>query len=159
MAFYKQLSEYYDSIFPVDATEMRFVSGVLAGRKRILDIGCGTGNKTVLLAREDAEIIAIDNDAGMIETAATANAGPNIRYILADMAEPGLALSGAGLSGMTFDGAVCLGNTLVHLTTPRAIGTLLRDTARFPAPGGVFVAPILHYHRPLDRHIPELPRL
>ncbi|SBW02747.1 putative Methyltransferase type 11 [uncultured delta proteobacterium] len=151
MGFYEELSRYYDEIFPVDAGEMRFVSGFLAGKRDVLDIGCGTGNKTVLLS-DSARITGVDADPGMIARARADNARPGITYEILDMAALGERFSPA-----SFDGAVCLGNTLVHLTDPAAIRGLCASVRRLLAPGGVFVCQILNYGRILDNAVTKLP--
>lgn len=154
MDFYTAISAYYDAIFPVDAAEMAFVSNLLDGRKNILDIGCGTGNKTVLLAREGRKITAVDADETMIERARRDNAGPGITYGVTDMRRIGTAFP-AG----TFDAALCLGNTLVHLPEPALIETVLRDTATVLDATGLCVIQILNYDRICDNKIRELPVL
>lgn len=154
MAFYQDLSPYYDELFAVDDTELRFVAGILGHRSRILDIGCGTGNKTVLLSTPDNAITAVDQDSAMLERARADNARPNIRYVRADMADLESALQ-----GLRFDGIVCLGNTLVHLAAPEAIQALLESAARLLERGGVCILQILNYDRILDRNIRELPVL
>lgn len=151
MGFYQELSRYYDEIFPMDASEMAFVASLLAGRENILDIGCGTGNKTVLLS-DTARITGIDGDGGMIERARQNNARPGIAYDVADMA----ALS-ARFAPASFDAAVCLGNTLVHLTTPEALQTLCDAVRALLVPGGIFVCQILNYDRILDNNVTALP--
>ena len=151
MGFYRELSRYYDDIFAVDAGELAFVSGLLAGRKTILDIGCGTGNKTVLLSR-DATVTGVDGDADMIARATADNARPGIRYEVLDMTRLEERFAPA-----SFEAAVCLGNTLVHLTAPGAIESLCAAVRRLLAPGGVFVCQILNYDRILDNAVTELP--
>lgn len=154
MGFYRQLSRHYDEVFAVNPDEMRFASVLLRGRRRLLDIGCGTGNKTVFLAEGKEEVVAIDLDAAMIEAARTAHARPNIEYMALDMLRLGETFS-AG----RFDAAVCLGNTLVHLTGDGEIENLLRQAAGVLDATGVFVTQILNYDRILDQNVAALPRI
>ena len=151
MGFYQELSRHYDEIFPVDAGEMGFAAKLLSGRNAILDIGCGTGNKTALLSGT-ARITGVDSDAGMIERARADNARPGITYDVLDMA----ALASRFSPG-SFDAAVCLGNTLVHLTDPAAIQDFCATVRRLLVPGGVFFCQILNYARILDNAVRELP--
>ena len=154
MGFYQELSRYYDEVFPVNDNEMRFVSTLLKGRVGLLDVGCGTGNKTVRLVRPGRKIVAVDLDADMIATAATANRRPDIDYRVADMLKLGEEFPPA-----SFDAAVCLGNTLVHLTEPGGVETFLRDMAALLSPGGLFIVQILNYDRIIDDNVGTLPRL
>ncbi len=154
MSFYQELSRYYDEIFPVDEQEMRFVTGLVRGRAAVLDIGCGTGNKTVHFSAGASGITGIDSDGGMIAKAQRGNSRANIRYVVQDMR--GI---GAAFKDTPFDGILCLGNTLVHLPSPRAIGELLGDVYGLLRPGGVFVFQILNYDRLMARNITSLPDL
>ena len=154
MDFYQRLSAYYDEIFAVDEGEMRFVKACLSGLTRLLDIGCGTGNKTVLLTEAGRDITGIDQDAAMIELARQRHAGPGLSYEVLDMLDIGRAFRPG-----QFDGALCLGNTLVHLQSPAAIGGFLAMTRKLLAGGYRCVIQILNYDRILDRKISELPPL
>lgn len=154
MSFYQSISPYYDAIFPVDATEMSFVATLLTGRKHLLDMGCGTGNKTVHVAHTVEHITAFDLDADMIATAKVDNARPNITYMELDMTAVDTAFA-----GQRFDCALCLGNTLVHVIRPGGIAALLRKTHALLQPGALFLLQILNYDRILDYKITELPVL
>lgn len=152
MSLYRDLSAYYDEVFAVDAAEMRFTRDLLDGRRRVLDIGCGTGNKTVLLAEEGRAVTGVDADPDMIARAREDNARSGITYEILDM--DGL---GRRYAPGSFDGAVCLGNTLVHLTRPGAIRALCATVHSLLESGGVFICQILNYDRILDNGISELP--
>lgn len=154
MGFYEQLSLYYDEIFPANAQELRFAAQLLEGRTRLLDMGCGTGNKTAVLAEGIREAEAFDSDPGMIAKAEAINARPNIRYRILDLMEVDRAFAPA-----SFDAALCLGNTLVHLTQPGAIDAFLAKTAAILEPGGMFLLQILNYDDILDKKITTLPRI
>lgn len=154
MGFYEELSRYYDELFPVGQSDMAFFNAALGGASCVLDIGCGTGNKTVLLAGPGRAVVGIDSDAGMIARAQESNAAPGVSYEVLDMR--GLTERFAPDS---FDGVVCLGNTLVHLDGPEAVGDMLRAAARLLAPGGVLALQILNYDRILDQSVRVLPLL
>lgn len=151
MGFYADISRYYDEIFPADAAEMAFVNRELQGRKRLLDIGCGTGNKTELLGTSDNEISGIDADPVMIELARAHHNRFNIKYAVLGMQDVG------SLEPAIFDGILCLGNTLVHLNTHKAVQSLLDAVFALLRPDGAFIVQILHYEWVIAEHITSLP--
>jgi SAM-dependent methyltransferase len=54
----------------------------LDGRQRLLDVGCGPGSLTLLLAPHVAEAIGVDADADMLAEAARLGASlPNVRWV------------------------------------------------------------------------------
>jgi trans-aconitate methyltransferase len=53
--------------------------------ERILDVGCGTGHLTKLIAEAGAEVVGIDNSPEMIEAARAAS--PDINFVVADAAD------------------------------------------------------------------------
>ena len=152
MGFYQELSRYYDEIFSTDAEELRFLKERLAGKKRLLDIGCGTGNKTELFSAPDNTITAIDLDPDMIARARAEHGQAGISYRVLDMSAIDLAFAPA-----SFDGFLCLGNTLVHLGSSERIGQLLNKTYELLSDGGLGVIQILNYDRILDRQVDSLP--
>ncbi len=154
MSFYQTISPYYAGLFPVDAVEIAFLSSRLAGVKRLLDIGCGVGNKTICFSSFIEEIVAFDGDEAMIEKARADYSRPQIRYDCLDMRSMGSSLAGPG-----FDAALCLGNTLVHLDGPGAIRFFLESLHELLRPDGLFILQILNYDRILDRNITALPPL
>lgn len=155
MDFYTALSIYYDKIFAVSQSDLNFIASCIPSDGRILDVGCGTGNKTVLL-KNAASITSIDLDAGMIEVARKHHAQPHVQYHQMDMRRIAEQFGNNGAEQGPFDAVLCLGNTLVHLPENeltlflQGVKTVLRD-------GGSCVLQILNYNRILDKHISQLP--
>lgn len=152
MGFYQELSKYYDEIFPVNAAELSFVRTLIDGKDRLLDMGCGTGNKTVLLAEGKKETLGFDLDSGMIERANQENRRANIHYLVQGMLD-----IDREFGKNSFDAALCLGNTLAHLLGADELGAVFRKTAHILAANGCFVIQILNYDRILDNNITALP--
>lgn len=155
MNFYSALSTYYDEIFAVTPNDMAFIDGLLAPHGHILDVGCGTGNKTALL-HNAASITAIDLDIGMIAYARTHHARPHIRYDQMDMRQLAEYFGKNAARETTFDAVLCLGNTLVHLPE-HEVGLFLRSAKELLREGGTCVVQILNYDRICDNNISELP--
>ncbi|MDL2316936.1 class I SAM-dependent methyltransferase [Desulfovibrio sp. OttesenSCG-928-A18] len=158
MDFYEVLSRYYDGIFPVGEEDMAFLTRLVRGCGPILDLGCGTGNKTEFFALDAAgdnrSVTAIDSDKAMIEQARNAHARSNIRYETMDMQDIDLRLKPA-----SFDAVLCLGNTLVHLTAQDEIRALLGKVHALLTERGRLLIQILNYDRILTREQYSLPLL
>lgn len=154
MGFYEELSRHYDTVFAVKPEEEKFLRSLVAESRRVLDIGCGTGNKTVLLAGPDREVVGIDLSAGMVEQAKANHAAPGVDYRQCDMMTMDRIFPAGG-----FDSALCLGNTLVHLIEPGQIEAFLTQVAVVLPPNGLFAAQIINYDRIINAHIDSLPRI
>jgi malonyl-CoA O-methyltransferase len=63
---------------------------LLAGRRyrSILELGCGTGKNTRLLAEIGDRVQAIDLSAGMLAQARAKGFGPTVRFTVADLTRP-----------------------------------------------------------------------
>jgi len=60
----------------------------LAAPRTIVDLGCGAGNVTMLLAQRwpHARVLGVDNSAAMLEEARARARGTNVEYVAADLA-------------------------------------------------------------------------
>lgn len=152
MGFYEELSRYYDEIFSVTASDMTFVKNRLAGRRRLLDLGCGSGNKTELLAETGRRVVGLDLDPAMVELARRRHPAPGLEYRVGD-----LNAFGAEFPPSSFDGLLCLGNTLVHLTGPGQLKSFMDNAAGILLPGGEIVIQILNYDYIFRSRLKELP--
>lgn len=106
-----------------------FAAQLAAGR-RVLDIACGNGFGTVLLAEAATSVVGADASDEAITAATRLNARPNVRW----------ERTGAGplpLSAGSFDLVVCL-ETLEHLAAP-AQPAFVAELERVLAPDGVLV--------------------
>lgn len=151
MSFYQELSHHYDEIFAVDQEEMRFIASLFEDAQMLLDIGCGTGNKTVHLAAPRRRVIGIDMDSAMIARARDMIGTSGISYDVLDMLD-----IDKKFSGLAFDGIACLGNSLVHLSVDD-ISLLIEKAYAMLAEGGLLVIQILNYDRVLDDCVSTLP--
>jgi 2-polyprenyl-3-methyl-5-hydroxy-6-metoxy-1,4-benzoquinol methylase len=108
------------------------------GPRSVLDAGCGTGRVAAELARHGIEVVGVDADASMLETArATA---PAVAFVQQDLAELDL--------GRRFDVVVMAGNVPLF-TAPGTEAALVAGVARHVAAEGVLVAGFS-----TDRHLP-----
>jgi SAM-dependent methyltransferase len=95
----------------------------------VLDLACGTGNVSEILASHGFEVVGVDISPEMIE-AARAKRG-RVEYYVQDMA--GLDL------GRKFDLAVCLFDSLNYVTDPDRLARGIKRIGQHLNPGGVFI--------------------
>lgn len=154
MSLYTDLTPYYDALFAVNAQEMAFTASLLSECTSLLDIGCGTGNRTEHLCTPQKRIIAIDQDSAMIAYAKTVHSAPCVEYKVMDMME-----IDHHFVKSSFDGILCFGNTLVHLASQDDIRHLCIKAHALLKPAGLFIVQILNYDRILADRITQLPVL
>ncbi len=119
--------------------------------KRLLDLGCGTGEHARFLVEQGFEVAGVDASASMIEKALDEPLPPGLRFVHGDVAELESLIEGR------FGGAICLGNTLPHIRTDRALGSFLRGLRRRLSPGASWILQLLNYERIVarkERHLP-----
>lgn len=124
--------------------ELPFFASLFEGRgvQRVLDAACGTGHHALALAGQGYQVVGADLSTAMIERA-RANAtvqGVDVSFVVA-------GLGGFAALGETFDAAICLGNSLPHLLSARAVAEALADFAAVLRPGG----PLVIQNRNFDR--------
>ena len=122
-----------------------FLETLFAKEKRrvhtVLDLACGTGNMTFLLADRGYELIGVDFSPEMLAVAAEKTAAQGrIPPIFLCQSMEDLDLYG------TVDACVCLLDSLNHITDKNALKRALHRIWLFLEPGGLFV---------FDVHTPE----
>jgi len=135
------------SLPPDGENEAAFFCSTLAGRDRVLDLGCGPGFPSVVLASSARTVCGIDAAPAMLGKAkeALARLGiSNVRLIRAFADKlPFVACA--------FDGiAVC--GTLGSLGNP---GAVLRELARVAAPGALVASLEQDFRRRLSEGVPR----
>lgn len=130
--------------------EAPFLREVLAGApsKRLLDLGCGTGEHARFLQEEGFDVTGVD--ASEAQLAQAREAGPGPAFVKGDLAELGSSVTGP------FGAAISLGNGLPHLHAPE-MARFLEHLARLLAPGAPVLFQLLNYDRILDGRVTSLP--
>lgn len=125
--FYK----HYDEIFAHKkyAQEVAVVMPLLNGPKRILDVGCGTGEHARHFTKKGVTVVGFDTEYAAIEVAkAKKIKGASF---LTDW--PGVPLNGQ------FDAAVCLFNVVNYILTPEDLKSFFRNIHRLLRPDSMLV--------------------
>jgi trans-aconitate 2-methyltransferase len=126
-------SRYHEVSTPQQAWGRRVLDRLpLAGSERVLDLGCGTGRLTAVIAERvhDGHVTGLDRSASMLETAAAwlRDREPRVTLVLAD----GAALPFAGAFDAVFSAA-----TLHWIHDHDALFRSIRSALK---PGGRLVA-------------------
>ncbi len=133
-------AKYYDAIYSdkdyereSDFLESVFRAYCWSKPRTILDVGCGTGNHAILLAKRGYEVTGVDLSESMLSIAkrkADANQ-VQIDFHMMDLRELELPKN--------FDICVCMFAAIGYLTTNNDIEKALRCIRRYLNPGSVFV--------------------
>ena len=102
-------------------------SGDLGTGKKALEIGCGIGIFTSIIARSGADITAVDLSPDLAERARARNPAPNIKYLVMNVEK-------LDFPDNSFD-CVYGSSVLHHLNLPKALPEMLRVLK----PGGTLV--------------------
>lgn len=155
--FYSSIAEYYDYIFPESRDQLDFVmgSGINPGCK-ILDMGCATGSLSVNLALNGFDVTAFDLDEKMVEIAILkqeqTGLDENPDFFEFDMRHLKLEFDRE-----EFDTALCIGNTLPHLTDENDLLQFFEGLDFLLKPEGIFILQILNYDFILKQRLECLP--
>ena len=139
MAGYEQLAFYYDALTQNAAYETRcdricsLLAAHGAGEGILLDLACGTGTLSLMLARRGWDVIGVDASEEMLSQAQEKkmNTGADVIFLCQRM--EALDLFG------TIDAAVCTLDSFNHLESDAAFREALRRVALFMNDGGVFI--------------------
>jgi SAM-dependent methyltransferase len=163
---YDNLLEYYDELFPVEPSRVSFIEEVARKtlpptadekyRVNVMDVGCATGTFALALMKQGMDVTGIDLNSAMIQSACRRNPEPrtNARFFCMNMLEIGEAFAGG-----RFDLCLCLGNTLVHLDSPKTITRFLKQVRYVLRPGGAFVFQVINYERVIAEELSHLPTI
>ena len=135
MADWDNFSKQYDGVFtedPVYTGMLRQMGELIArtGAKRVLDLGCGTGNLTAVALDHlpAATVLAVDPSEGMRETCSGRFAGQE-RVEVVDGSATDIPAADAA-----FD--LVISSLALHHVTVEEKGRAARQLARVTAPGG-----------------------
>ncbi len=153
MAFYTDLCEVYDALFPVsEAQRALFESILAAGRLGLVaDAGCGSGAQLLPFASAGGECVGFDPDPALVARARAKLAPyPRVRV------EEGGFSDISRIVSAPADFILCLGNSLVHVPQEEA-SRFLRDAAGVTTGEGEILLQILNYERLLLGKVTALP--
>lgn len=119
--------------------------------RRILDLGCGTGEHARLLSEMGFVVVAIDRSESMLARLREKPLPAGLEVVQGDIADV------AELTTGEFGGAICLGNMLPHLTTDRELHRSFAGLRHRLLPGAPLLVQILNYDRIVGGEVRHLP--
>lgn len=119
--------------------------------RRLLELGCATAEHGRWLVGRGFEVVGVDRSEVLLEEARERGLPKGLRLAEGDLRDLESLVQGP------FGGALCLGNTLPHLTSEEELAGLLGSLRRLLSAGGVLVLQLLSYDRILDRGVRALP--
>jgi SAM-dependent methyltransferase len=136
---YENLAYIYDKLmYDVDYSKLAdYIEGIFRENgitpSMILDLGCGTGNFCIEMAKRHYDMIGIDLSADMLSCAKAKTEEENldILYINQDMAH--FELYG------TVDAVVCLMDSVNYITDKNAVKSMFKLVKNYLNPGGLFI--------------------
>lgn len=152
MSFYEKLSQYYDIIFPLNQKSVDFINERV-NRGSILDLGAGTGNHALALAKLGHKVTATDLDKYMIDKVIEKAVTNNIAIEAIQLPMEQLDL----LNGRSFSTIICVGNSLVHLKDLDEVMQVINNTYLLLPKNGKLFIQIVNYDRVLHDGVTELP--
>ena len=132
---FSEIAEIYDLLFEdIDYGEWAvYISKILNFApipvRRVLEVGCGTGNLTRELVRLGYEVVGVDVSEGMLAVAR--RKVPGVRFVRADVRE--LAL------GEEYDAVVSTFDSLNNLLTEEDLALAFKRIREHLKPRGIFV--------------------
>lgn len=109
--------------------------------KRLLDLGCGTGEHARYFAGKGFEVVGVDVSETMLTRAKEDGVPSGVQFLYGDLLHVEKVVPGK------FGGAVCLGNTLAHIMDHDALAQLFKGVRAVLLPGAPLIIQVLNYER------------
>ncbi|OIJ12313.1 hypothetical protein BKP35_10950 [Anaerobacillus arseniciselenatis] len=152
MNFYKQLSEFYDTIFPLNEQSVTFIKSKIT-KGPILDLAAGTGNHSIALAKLGYKVTATDLDQNMVEKIKEKAAANNVPIETHQLAMEELDQ----FQETRFTTIICIGNSFVHLQSFEDVANVVSEMYDLLDAGGKLFIQTVNYDRVLSDGITKLP--
>lgn len=152
MSFYNDLSKVYDIVFPAAPASLDFIVKNLNSKSsKVLDIACGIGEHCKKVSTHCLSISGLDYEPEMIEIAKSKNASSNVSYSQGDMLKLEDSFPGQ------YDLIYCIGNSIVHLPSPKEIQEFLSSCYKKLNTGGELIVQTINYDRIFKDNVKSLP--
>lgn len=146
--FYTRFASVYEEIFPLNKMKKELITQFTQNKKSIFDIGCATGEAVKFIQTLNKEAYGIDLNSTMVQIARDQKLPVDV-----------MDLKNIGTLNRTFDGLICIGNVLVHLSNTQEINQFFADAYQLLNSKGQLFIQIINYHKILEQSITSLPTL
>ncbi len=119
--------------------------------RSVIDLGCGSGEHSRFLAAQGYSVVGLDRSESMLAKANEQPLPPNLQFLLGELQDVSI------LFEKHFGAAICLGNTLVHLTAEEDLRRALAGVAEILEANGVLLFQILNYEPVFEGTVRYLP--
>lgn len=150
--FYEKLAEVYHHVFPVEG-KLPLLESVFHPHETLLDIGCSDGRVALALSQSGHELHAFDLSDKMVEIAHEVSQDGR----LFSVKKLNMLMLKTAYPPKMFDGAFCIGNTLVHLNDEDEMARFIEGVYAVLKEGGQFLIQILNYDVIENKKIDRLP--
>lgn len=155
MSLYKNISKFYDQIFPLKETKKEFIKSLKkTAAGKALEIGCANGEVSFYLEQLGYKPVGIDLNTDLINLA---DKKKNKINSDADFIELNMLDLNKTFEKGSFELATCFGNTLVHLNDNFEIKNFALSIFELLNKDGVFVIQIVNYDRVITDKVTSLP--
>ena len=151
MNLYKTIANYYDQIFPLKQSKIDFFSDY-SKNKKVLEIGCATGNLCFELSKTAKQVVGIDLSSELISNAKEKHSSENLEFKLESLTNI-LSLNNC------FDTIICVGNTLPHLSSIAEVENFIKNSFEILNKNGHLILQFINFPKlMLNKHFdfPEL---
>ncbi len=155
MSFYQQIAPYYHHIFKVNVNQIDFIKSKLSENDcTIIDVGCGIGTLSFELIDYYKNVLGIDMDAEMIQTAIRKkeNVSKSVQFQQLSMLKLNTMNNTNSIGGI-----ICFGNTLVHLNSLDEVVDFLQQSKSMLKKNGKLLLQIVNYDRIITKNVKQLP--
>jgi glycine/sarcosine N-methyltransferase len=152
LTFYQSLTPFYDEIFPTNSKSLHFLVSNFKQEGLLLDVGAGTGNMALNLAKEGFKVIAAEPEESMAKQIQEKASNHSITVLTKPMQQ-------INEIDETFDGIYCIGNTLVHLNNMEEISEFLQQVFKKLHQDGVFICQVVNFEKVLEKQVFTFPTI
>lgn len=142
--FYQGLTPYYDEIFPVNDKQLSFLSSCFPATSTLLDVGAGTGNTAIAMAKAGYRMTAIEPEHSMFVKFSEKLDSNELPITILQQ-----SMQGVSQLNEPFDGIYCIGNTLPHLSHLEEITHFLQTAYDKLNAQGMLVIQTVNYEKVL----------